>query len=77
MGRGDDTSITLDDDDGHRLHATWSRSGRRLIVSVHEFEFSDAYQQVLLRPDQVDGLRKFLDFEASDKAPDAPERGAT
>jgi hypothetical protein len=61
MARIDRSAITLDDDETRRIHATWSRSGKRLILSIHKTGWSDAYQQVQLRPEQVEELREFLD----------------
>lgn len=45
------------DDEGDRLHATWSRSGKRLIVTVWG---RGTWAQVELRPDQVSDLAKWL-----------------
>jgi hypothetical protein len=47
----------LDDDEGARLNATWSRSGKRLIVTVNR---RSTWAQVELRPDQVEELAAFL-----------------
>jgi hypothetical protein len=52
--------IQFDDNDGHRLHAAWSRSGNRLIVSVADGPGWDAAGQVELAPEQVEALRRFL-----------------
>ena len=51
--------ITLDDADGRRLHAVWSRSGKRLGVSVSTVTWRD-FEQMELRPDQVQELIDFL-----------------
>ncbi len=53
--------VVLDDDENHRLHAIWSRSGKRLIVTVHDRSWqADRFAQVELRPDQVEELIGFL-----------------
>jgi len=51
--------ITLDDDENRRFHAIWSRSGKRLIVSVSTTMWSES-RQVELRPEQVEALVAFL-----------------
>ncbi|HEV7804512.1 MAG TPA: hypothetical protein VGO80_01720 [Solirubrobacteraceae bacterium] len=50
-------AIELDDDEGGRLNAIWSGSGKRLIVTVAR---RGARAQVELRPEQVDALAAFL-----------------
>ena len=50
-------SITLNGAEGDQLNAIWSRSGRRLIVTVRK---RDQWAQVELRPDQVDTFARFL-----------------
>jgi hypothetical protein len=60
MPRTDRPVIVLDDDESKRLHATWSRSGKRLIVTVTTKTFGTPYAQVELRPEQVAELRDFL-----------------
>ena len=52
-------SITIDDDENDRLHAAWSRSGKRLFVSVsgHNYETP---RSIELRPEQVEQLVQFL-----------------
>src|SRR4051812_3203489 len=49
--------VQLDDDEGGRLHATWSRSGKRLILTVHR---RADWGQGELRPEQVAELAAFL-----------------
>ena len=49
--------ISIDDDEGHRFHAVWSRSGKRLIVTVTT---TQAHAQVELKPAQVEALVEFL-----------------
>jgi hypothetical protein len=51
--------FSVDDLDGQRLHATWSRSGKRLIVSVAG-PLYDPYAQVALDPDQAEALARSL-----------------
>jgi hypothetical protein len=53
----EDEVTNLDDDEGGHLNATWSRSGRRLIVTVDR---RGTWAQVQLRPDQVEELAAFL-----------------
>ncbi|MGH2958439.1 MAG: hypothetical protein ACRDKE_02460 [Solirubrobacterales bacterium] len=49
--------IALDGDENDHLHATWSRSGKRLIVTVSR---RGASAQVELTPTQVAELGTFL-----------------
>ena len=49
--------IRLEDDEGGHLHATWSRSGKRLIVTVRR---RGEWAQVELRPQQVEELARYL-----------------
>jgi hypothetical protein len=61
MAKPDDQpAIQLDDRQSNRLHAVWSRSGKRLIVSVAARGKWDAAGQVELTSDQVATLRDFL-----------------
>ena len=53
----EDLPITLEDDESRRLNATWSRSRKRLIVTVTT---TQSHAQVELRPDQVEALAEFL-----------------
>jgi hypothetical protein len=60
--------IIIDDDENRRLHAIWSRSGKRLIVTATTPSWTE-YRQVELRPEQVDELIRFLNETlASDAA---------
>jgi hypothetical protein len=59
MAKQDAPRITLDDADGWRLHAVWSRSGKRLGVSVSTVTWRDI-QQMELRREQVQELIDFL-----------------
>jgi hypothetical protein len=52
----------FDDPDGNRFHAVWSRSGKRLIVTV-----TGRAGQVELDPDQAENLRQFLSATVSEQ----------
>jgi hypothetical protein len=60
MGAGEHESVDLVDDEGGRLSGTWSRSGKRLIVTVNR---RGSWAQVELRPEQVEDLVAFLAAE--------------
>ena len=60
----DRPTLTLDDDNQHRLHATWSRSSR-LLLSVTDNRFAEA-RQIQLRPDQVAELIAYLEASTTD-----------
>jgi hypothetical protein len=51
--------LRLDDDERKFLHATWSRSGKRVIVSVGRSW--DEAGQVELTPEQAKRLAAFLE----------------
>jgi hypothetical protein len=51
--------LQLDDGESRRLHATWSRSGKHLIVTATTVSWEKP-MQVELRPDQVERLIEFL-----------------
>jgi hypothetical protein len=53
----DRETIRFEDDEGGRFDAVWSRSGKRLIVTVKR---RGEWAQVELRPEQVDDLARFL-----------------
>ena len=55
MGRPERSVTQFDDLEGNRLHAIWSRSGKRLIMTV-----TGRAGQVELEPEQADELRRFL-----------------
>jgi hypothetical protein len=59
MSSDEGQTIRLDDDEGGHLHATWSRSGRRLIVTVGR---GDQRAQVELQQSQVEELARYLNF---------------
>ena len=50
--------VELDDAERNRLHATWSRSRKHLIVTVTKRGSS---AQVELTKDQVEALQRFLE----------------
>jgi hypothetical protein len=53
--------VEFEDTEHNRLHATWSRSGKRLILSVIGRGRWDEAKQVELDPEQVQELRTLLD----------------
>lgn len=53
----DERAARFDDDEGASLHTTWSRSGKRLIVTVNR---RGTWASVELRPGQVEDLAAFL-----------------
>jgi hypothetical protein len=57
MGVPEREAVEFYDDEGGSLNAVWSRSGRRLIVTVNRRGES---AQVELRREQVDKLAAFL-----------------
>jgi hypothetical protein len=57
MGAPERKAVELRDDEGGSLNAVWSRSGRRLIVTVNR---RGEWAQVELRREQVDELVSFL-----------------
>ena len=57
MSQADASALRVDGDDGQFLHATWSRSGKRMIVSVGPTW--DQAQQVALTRQQADELASF------------------
>jgi len=59
MATHEHSTLTLDDDEGVRLHLAWSRSGRTLGVSVSDRNFAE-FRQVGLRADQIEQLIGFL-----------------
>ena len=52
-------SLRLDDDEGRRLEAVWSRSGKRLGVAVTTARYHP-YAQVGLSAEQVEAFARFL-----------------
>jgi hypothetical protein len=57
MASDERPAIRLEDDEGGHLHATWSRSGKRLIVTVRR---RGEWAQVELRPQQVEEFARYL-----------------
>jgi hypothetical protein len=57
MGTTGREAVEFHDDEGGLLNAVWSRSGRRLIVTVNR---RGEWAQVELRREQVDELAAFL-----------------
>jgi hypothetical protein len=57
MGASERAAVELQDDEGGLLNAVWSRSGRRLIVTVNR---RGEWAQVELRHEQVAELAAFL-----------------
>jgi hypothetical protein len=57
MASDERETIRLEDDEGGHLQATWSRSGKRLILTVGR---RGEWAQVELRPVQVDELARYL-----------------
>jgi hypothetical protein len=57
MASDERPTIRLQDDEGGHFDATWSRSGKRLIVTVNR---RGQWAQVELRPEQVDELARYL-----------------
>ena len=59
MAKDNRPVFALDDADDNQIHAMWSRSGRRLMISVNSPRW-DRLGQVELTHDQVDQLAAFL-----------------
>lgn len=51
-------TFDVDDDEGSHLNATWSRSGRRLVITVHRSH--GHHEQIALTPAQVAELAAYL-----------------
>ncbi len=64
MPKQERCGLSLDDDDGGRLHVTWSRSGKRLIVTATTARWEEP-RQVELDPNQVQSLIAFLSETAA------------
>ncbi|WP_205696314.1 hypothetical protein [Conexibacter sp. SYSU D00693] len=61
MGTDPRPVTEFEDDEGSKLHATWSRSGKRLIVTV---ERRRQWAQVELRPEEAAELARWLTASA-------------
>ena len=59
MAKDDRPVIQFDDAENRRLHATWSRSGKHLIVTATTSRWENP-MPVELRLDQVERLIEFL-----------------
>jgi hypothetical protein len=57
MAKRDRESVWLDGDEGDRLHAVWSRSGKRLIVTIWKRGYPT---QIELPPAELDKLTRFV-----------------
>jgi hypothetical protein len=53
-------AIQIDDAEGNRLHATWSRSGKHLIVSVVPAGKGRQASQIELDGERLARLEEFL-----------------
>ncbi len=51
-------ALAIEDDEGRTLHLTWSRSGKRLVLTATMPRHDP--RQVELRPEQVEELIDFL-----------------
>lgn len=60
MARAERPATQIVGEQGHVIHATWSRSGKNLIVTVAENAHWKGYQQVLLSSAQAEELVRFL-----------------
>jgi hypothetical protein len=69
MPRQERHALQLDDDENRRLHAVWSRSGKRLIVTATTQQWGEE-RQVELRPEQVTTLIQFLSETVGQEASD-------
>ena len=63
---GEDEGLLLGDGEGNLFDATWSRSRKHVIVTVAPRGDYDRAAQVLLTPDRLEELRKFLDNTRAD-----------
>lgn len=64
MATHERSGIRLEDGEGNLFDAVWSRSGKRLIVSVAPHGSWDRAGQVELTPEQITSLRQFIDETA-------------
>jgi hypothetical protein len=60
MSNQERPAIELDDDGNNRLHVVWSRSGKRLIVSLVPRGHWHGAKQIELDADQAEQLKAFL-----------------
>ena len=61
MPKDERPEINLEDGDGNRLNAIWSRSSKHLIVTVlHRGRWHES-SQIELDPDQLEHLSAFIE----------------
>jgi hypothetical protein len=61
MAKQERSGVRLEDAEGNLFEAVWSRSGKRLIVSVTPRGSWDGAGQVELTPEQLTAVRQFID----------------
>jgi hypothetical protein len=61
MAKHERRRVRLADAEGNLFDAVWSRSGKRLIVSVAPRGSWDGAIQVELTPEQLTAVRQFID----------------
>lgn len=60
MAKADRPANQIVGEEDHVVHATWSRAGRNLILTVAVDADWDGYTQVLLTHPQADELGRFI-----------------
>lgn len=61
LGRmADQAAIHIEGENGRIVHATWSRSGRNLILTVSRDDGYSSSEQVLLSPEKTSDLAAFM-----------------
>jgi len=60
MAKSEQPVTSLVGDEGHIVHATWSRAGRNLILTVARDGNWSEYTQVVLSQEQAADLGDFL-----------------
>ena len=60
MAKIDRPAAQFAGEDGQFIHATWSQSGKNVILTVAPNNKWDVAQQVLLSPEDARGLASFL-----------------
>jgi hypothetical protein len=58
--QADRPAIKVTGEEDQILHATWSRSGKNMVLTVAPNRHSDDFQQVLLSTTQAADLARFL-----------------
>jgi hypothetical protein len=61
MPKHERSGVRLEDAEGNLFDAVWSRSGKRLVVSVVPRGSWDGAGQVELTPEQLTAVRQFID----------------